>query len=197
MYAVIESGGKQYRVAVGDRLKVESLKADAGATVALDKVLVVADTDDVQIGAPHLDGVTVEAKVVGHGRGDKIRVFKMKRRKDYRRTYGHRQNFTELEIMSIGGETVSKPVAAAVAGPAPAPKSEPVDESGVGDDLTKINGIGPKIKEKLYDLGITTFAQIAALSDTDIERVNGQLSFKGRIERENWVEQAKALADDA
>ena len=197
MYAVIESGGKQYRVAVGDRLKVESLMVDAGATVAIDKVLVVADSGDVQIGAPHLDGVTVEAKVVGHGRGDKIRVFKMKRRKDYRRTYGHRQNFTELEIMSIGVEAGSKPVATAVAEPASAPKSAPADVSEAGDDLTKINGIGPKIKEKLYDLGITTFAQIAGLSDAEIEQVNGKLSFKGRIERENWVEQAKALANDA
>ncbi|MDH3375554.1 MAG: 50S ribosomal protein L21 [Gammaproteobacteria bacterium] len=195
MYAVIESGGKQYRVAVGDRVKVESLKADAGATVALDKVLVVAGTGDVQIGAPHLDGVTVEAKVVSHGRGDKIRVFKMKRRKDYRRTYGHRQNFTELEILSIGGEAKTKPVDAAVS--EPAAKSAPAEVSDVRDDLSKINGIGPKIKERLYELGITTFAQIATLTDTEIEHINGQLSFKGRIQRENWVEQAKALADDA
>jgi large subunit ribosomal protein L21 len=158
---------------------------------------VVADTGDVQIGAPLLDGVTVEAKVVGHGRGEKIRVFKMKRRKDYRRTYGHRQNYTELEIMSIVGETRSKPVAGAVAEPVPVPKSAPAEVPEEGDDLTKINGIGPKIKEKLYELGITTFAQIAALSDTEIEQVNGQLSFKGRIQRENWVEQSKTLAGDA
>jgi len=191
MYAVIESGGKQYRVAIGDRLKVESLVAESGSTVEIERVLVVADSDDIRIGTPHLSGATVTARVVGHGRSEKIRVFKMKRRKNYRRTYGHRQGFTELEITEIAGagrpgqqqkESVMKAVT-------DAPTTE-------GDDLTQINGIGPKISEKLYDLGITTLAQIAAFNQEDMDRVNEQLSFKGRIERENWVEQARALVGD-
>lgn len=103
MYAVIETGGKQYRVAVGDRVCVESLPADAGATITLDKVLMVSGKDGTRVGNPQLAGGAVEAKVVGHGRGDKIRVFKLRRRKHFRKTIGHRQNYTELEITAIGG----------------------------------------------------------------------------------------------
>jgi large subunit ribosomal protein L21 len=103
MYAVIETGGKQYRVAVGDRVCVESLPAETGSTVTLDKVLMVAGTDGVRVGDPRLADGKVEATVVGHGRGDKIRVFKMRRRKHYRRTIGHRQNYTELQITAIAG----------------------------------------------------------------------------------------------
>lgn len=101
MFAVVETGGKQYKVAVGDRLKVERLSAAEGESVTLSRVLMVADDADVAVGAPALEGRGVSARVLGHGRGDKIRVFKMKRRKGYRRTQGHRQHYTEIEITSI------------------------------------------------------------------------------------------------
>jgi large subunit ribosomal protein L21 len=101
MFAVVETGGKQYKVSVGDRLKVEKLVAEAGDSISLDRVLMVADGENVAVGTPVLDGRVVEAKVLNQGRADKIRVFKMKRRKGYRRTQGHRQSFTELEITSI------------------------------------------------------------------------------------------------
>jgi len=101
MYAVVETGGKQYRVAVGDVLRIEKLDADAGTTVNLDKVLMVADGDNVKVGAPLLSGAAVEAKIKAHGRDDKILVFKFRRRKHYRKTQGHRQHFTEIEITSI------------------------------------------------------------------------------------------------
>ncbi len=127
MYAVIESGGKQYRVSIGERVRVESLAVEPGATVELDKVLAIADDDDVQIGTPHLTDTTVKATVVGHGRGEKIRVFKMKRRKNYRRTLGHRQNFTELEITAIGD------VAAPAASPAQAAR-EPDEPAPAAPD---------------------------------------------------------------
>ncbi len=126
MYAVIESGGKQYRVALGERLRVETLAVEAGSTVELDKVLAVAGDDGLRIGTPHLEATTVTATVVGHGRGDKIRVFKMKRRKNYRRTQGHRQNYTELEITAIAG--VTKPVE-----PAAAPDTGAAGGSVVGE----------------------------------------------------------------
>jgi len=106
MYAVIQTGGKQYRVSVGDKLKVESLEAEAGSTIELDNVLMVADGEDVQVGSPLLE-TKVTAKVTGHGRGEKILVYKMKRRKNYRRTQGHRQNFTEVEVLSIGDKSGS------------------------------------------------------------------------------------------
>jgi len=102
MYAVIQTGGKQYKVAVGDKLRVEKLAADEGAQVALERVLLIADGVRLTTGADATDAA-VQATVVGHGRGDKIRVFKMKRRKDYRRTMGHRQRYTELVITAIDG----------------------------------------------------------------------------------------------
>ncbi len=101
MYAVIRTGGKQYRVASGEKLKVEQIAADVGTEVVLDQVLMVADGDNVALGAPLLNGATVKAKVLGHGRDDKVRIFKMRRRKHYRKTQGHRQNYTEIEILGI------------------------------------------------------------------------------------------------
>lgn len=103
MYAVLKTGGKQYRVAVGDVLKVESLSAKEGDSVELDQVLMIADGDQVKVGSPFISGTTVTATVRGHGRGPKIRVFKMRRRKNSRQHIGHRQNYTELEITSIAG----------------------------------------------------------------------------------------------
>jgi large subunit ribosomal protein L21 len=101
MYAVIKTGGKQYRVAQGERLKVESIVADVGAEIVLDQVLLVADGEDVKTGAPLVSGAMVKATVVAHGRGEKIKIFKMRRRKHYRKNQGHRQNYTEIEISGI------------------------------------------------------------------------------------------------
>lgn len=101
MYAVIKTGGKQYRVAEGDRLSVEKLDAEAGATIELDQVLMVVDGDRVQVGTPLVEGAKVTAEVTRHGRGPKIRVIKFKRRKQYRKQMGHRQDFTELNIKGV------------------------------------------------------------------------------------------------
>ena len=103
MYAVIKTGGKQYRVSAGEKLKVESIAADVGAEIVLDQVLFLGSGEEVTMGAPLVNGAAVTARVVGHGRGDKIRIFKMRRRKHYRKTQGHRQNFTEIEIIGISG----------------------------------------------------------------------------------------------
>jgi large subunit ribosomal protein L21 len=103
MYAVIKTGGKQYRVAPGDVIEVELLDAKEGDEVALDNVLMFADGDQIKIGAPLLSGAKVTAKVKSHGRSDKIRIFKMRRRKNYRRTQGHRQHYTKIEIIGISG----------------------------------------------------------------------------------------------
>jgi len=101
MYAVIKTGGKQYRVSEGDRLKVESLSADAGSDISLDQVLMVGSGDDVTVGAPLVSNASVSARVLEHGRGKKVRIVKFKRRKHYRRQMGHRQNYTELQITGI------------------------------------------------------------------------------------------------
>jgi large subunit ribosomal protein L21 len=100
MYAVIKTGGKQYRVAPGEKIKVEQLPADVGSQITLD-VLMIADGDKVSIGAPLVAGASVQATVVSHGRHDKVHIFKMRRRKHYQRHGGHRQNYTEIQIGAI------------------------------------------------------------------------------------------------
>jgi len=181
MYAVIESGGKQYRVAVGDRVKVESLRAEPGAEVNLDHVLMVADGDSLDVGSPYT-GDSVAARVVQHGRGDKLRILKFRRRKNSRTHAGHRQSFTELEITGIAGK--------GAAGPATA--SAPEEAAG-GDDLTQLSGVDAAVVEKLHQAGVTSLADIAAWSDEDIARIDEELDLEGRIQREDWVGQAQTL----
>lgn len=101
MFAVIKTGGKQYRVSAGDKLRVETIAADEGASVSLDEVLMVGDGDKITIGNPLVGNVSVSAQVLSHGRGRKVDIVKFRRRKHYRRQMGHRQNFTELEITGI------------------------------------------------------------------------------------------------
>lgn len=101
MYAVIKTGGKQYRVVAGEKIKVEQIPAEVGAEVTLDQVLMVGEGESVKIGAPLLAGAKVTAKVVAQGRHPKVKIFKMRRRKHYQKHQGHRQNFTELEISGI------------------------------------------------------------------------------------------------
>ena len=103
MYAVIKTGGKQYRVVAGDKLKVEQIPADVGAEVILDQVLLVGEGESVRLGQPMLTGATVKATVVSHGRGEKVKIFKMRRRKHYQKHQGHRQGYTELKIDAIVG----------------------------------------------------------------------------------------------
>ena len=101
MYAVIKTGGKQYRVAAGEKIKVEQIPADVGTEITLDQVLMVGEGETVKIGTPVLANATVTAKVISQGRHPKIKIFKMRRRKHYQKHQGHRQNFTELEISGI------------------------------------------------------------------------------------------------
>ena len=101
MYAVVRTGGKQYRLGVGDSVKVEKLSDEVGNIVELSQILMVSDGGEVKVGTPLVTGAAVKAEIVGHGRNKKIRVFKMKRRKKYRRTQGHRQAFTQLKVTEI------------------------------------------------------------------------------------------------
>lgn len=206
MYAVVKTGGKQYRVAVGDKLKVESIKAEEGDKVTLDNVLMIGDGDNIQVGTPNLDTV-VEATVLSNGRGKKLRIVKFRRRQNSRTRTGHRQNYTELEITAIGGKAGKKaaPKKAAAKKAAPkkdeakaAPKKEAAKKtkSSKGDDLSQLSGVGPVLVGKLNDAGITTLQQIADFTAEDIARIDEELNFKGRIERDEWVKQAKDLLKD-
>ncbi len=101
MYAVVKTGGKQYRVSAGEKLKIEQIAAEVGQEILLEEVLLVADGDALKMGTPLVAGAKVKVKVLKHGRGDKVHIYKMKRRKHYRKSQGHRQNYTEIEILGI------------------------------------------------------------------------------------------------
>lgn len=104
MYAVIKTGGKQYRVIPGEKLKIEQIPADIGSEIVLDQILMVADGEAVTVGTPLVSGATVKATVVAHGRGEKVQIFKMRRRKHYQKHQGHRQNYTEIRIDGIAAK---------------------------------------------------------------------------------------------
>ena len=181
MYAVIKTGGKQYKVAAGDKIKVEQILADVGAEIILDQVLAVGSGDQISIGAPLVAGATVSATVLSFGRREKITIFKMRRRKHFQKHQGHRQNYIELFISKITTATGSTSADAPVA--------------IVPDDLIRIEGIGPKINEILAKSGIVTFQQLV---DTPVERLRELLKGAGARfashDPSTWGEQAALAA---
>ncbi|MEM6323183.1 MAG: 50S ribosomal protein L21 [Pseudomonadota bacterium] len=240
MFAVLKTGGKQYKVASGDVLRVEKLAASAGETVQFNEILMVGD----KVGTPLVDGAGVQAEVIDQIKGDKVIHFVRRRRKhSSKRTKGHRQQLTLLKVTdilesgadasgvkaAIGAGSVSGAAMAAAApaskpakaakpekaakpkpAPAPAPAAEeaapaPAAEGtrpdnllteargGQPDDLKKISGVGPKLEGLLHENGVFHFDQIAAWGSDEIAYMDDKLSFKGRIERDNWIEQAKTL----
>ena len=177
MYAVIKTGGKQYRVEEGEFLRVEKLDAEAGDKVELAEVLMLVDGDNVQIGAPIIEGAVVNATVREQGRGEKVKIIKFRRRKHYRRQAGHRQSYTEILIENISAKGAKKPAAKKVAAPAaekPAvkkAKAAPAPKKTANDDLKKISGVGPVLEGKLNDLGITHFQQIADFTQKKLQKL--------------------------
>lgn len=195
MYAVVKTGGKQYRVSKDDILAVERLPGEAGDVVTLESVLMVGDGADITLGAPMVDGASVAAEILEHKRDKKVIIFKKRRRQNYRRKKGHRQHLTILKVTDIlTGGAKAKP-AAKKAAKKEEPKAEPKAAAGAGaDDLKQLSGVGPVLEKKLHEAGVTSFAQIAAWTEADIAEFDEKLAFHGRIEREGWVEQAKQLA---
>ncbi len=197
MYAVIKTGGKQYRVAAEDIIKIEKLDGEAGDAIAFENVLMVGEGDDITIGAPLVDGATVAGEIVDQGRNRKIIIFKKRRRKHSQTRNGHRQHVTSVKITEIltGGK---KPSAKKAAKAAPAKKETPAkkeapSKSDIKDDVELIGGVGPALKKKLNAAGVSTLTQVSKWKAADIEKINEELSLGGRIEREEWVEQAKEL----
>ncbi|MDT8327045.1 MAG: 50S ribosomal protein L21 [Roseovarius sp.] len=214
MFAVLKTGGKQYKVSSGDMLRVEKLAADAGEKIQFNEILMLGGDAPV-IGAPFIAGAAVQAEVVDQVKGDKVIHFVKRRRKHgSQRTKGHRQQLTLLRVTeilangadksgvkaAIGAGSVSATAMAAAEKPAKkaaAPKAaaKPAAKAAAGgDDLSKISGVGPVIVKKLHGEGITTFAQIAAWTDADVDAIEEKLSFKGRVGREDWIAQAIELA---
>ena len=210
-YAVIKTGGKQYRVVADDILEIEKIAGDAGETVSFTQVMMIGGEGAPAVGSPMIEGASVSAEVVEQKRGRKIIVFKKKRRKNYRRKNGHRQELTKVKILEVLGKgekaskkATSKPAAKKDEAPESGAKKETGGQltplfkapAGDADDLKKISGVGPTLEKKLNDLGITTYEQVAGLSKDEIAKVDDALSFKGRIERDDWLAQAKTLADE-
>lgn len=199
MFAVIKTGGKQYKVAEGDTIVIERLAAAAGETVTFDSVLMVGAGAGVTVGAPTVAGATVTGEVAAEVRGPKLITRKKRQRQTYRRTIGHRQDLMEVTITSINTDGKA-PAKKAAAKKEDAPKAEaaPKEEAAAGgDNLKKLTGVGPALEKKLHSAGITTFAQIAALTEADIAKLEEELSLAGRFAKDGWVEQAKELAKDA
>ncbi len=205
MYAVIKTGGKQYRVAPNDKIQIERLKGEAGDQVEFAEVLMVANDGAFEIGAPFVAGATVVGEIASQDRGPHIVIFKKRRRKHYRRKNGHRQDLTSVTITEIltGGakpaKKAAKPkaetaTAEAQAKPAKAEApAKPAEPAAKADDISLIGGIGPKILKGLAEQGVTTLSQIAAWTAEDVERIETALKQKGRVAREEWIEQAKEL----
>jgi large subunit ribosomal protein L21 len=210
MFAVMKTGGKQYKVQSGDTLRVEKLAADAGEKVQFNEILMLGG-DSVTVGAPLVAGAAVQAEVIDQIKGEKVINFVKRRRKhSSKRTKGHRQKLTLVRVTDIlasgadnsgvkaavgAGSVAGVAVAAAAPKKAAAPKAEAPKAAAAGaDDLKLLSGVGPALEKKLHEAGVTTFAQIAAWTDADVEEFGEELSFKGRIEREGWIEQAKELA---
>ena len=188
MYAIVEIAGKQFKVTQDQFVYAPRMEGEEGASVEFDKVLLLDNDGKVEVGAPLLKGVKVSGKILGHVKGDKVVVFKKKRRKGYKKKNGHRQDFTKIQISDIvsGGAAPKKKAAAKPK--AKAKKSE-------GDDLTKITGIGPVFAGELNKLGYTTFKQIADLTDEQIaslaESIDGVS--EEMVANEEWIKQANEL----
>jgi large subunit ribosomal protein L21 len=235
MFAVMKTGGKQYKVQSGDMLRVEKLAADAGETVQFNEILMLGG-DKTVVGAPMVDGAAVQAEVVDQVKGDKVINFVKRRRKHgSQRTKGHRQQLTLIRVgdilasggdksgvkAAIGAGSVAGVAIAAVAAKAapkkaapkkaapkkaeaaaPAVEVEGVEPAnllkeargGVADDLKKISGVGPKLEGTLHEIGVFHFDQIAAWGPAEISYMDDRLSFKGRIERDDWIAQAKQFS---
>lgn len=246
MFAVLKTGGKQYRVASGDVLRVEKIAAEAGETIQFNDILMVGNT----VGAPLVEDAGVQAEVIDQIKGEKtINFVKRRRKHSSKRTKGHRQQLTLVRITDIlekgagksgvmaavagagfvsaaaasagkGAPTSKKAAAAAERASQPkkaakpaaekkaAPKAEPkkaeakkaapkkAAKADGADDLTRISGVGPVIVGKLHDLGVTTFAQIAAWTPEDVAAMDDKLNFKGRIDRDEWLKQAAEFASE-
>jgi len=220
MFAVIKTGGKQYSVAASDLLRVEKIAGEPGDIVEISEVLMLGDGDKTTIGTPYVEGAMVAVEILEQGRARKVIAFKKRRRQNSKRTIGHRQHFTKIEISEIlagGAKPSKKAKAPAAKTPAAKTKAAKVEDKqvaekpakakkkpataaatlftapdGDGDDLKTINGVGPAAEKQLNEQGITTWAQVANFSNDDIVRIDEAMPFSA-AQIETWRDQAKDL----
>ena len=197
MYAIVEIAGHQFKVEKDQKVFVNRLSTEEGQNVEFDNVLLIGDGDNVTLGAPAIDGALVSAKVLKHLKGDKVIVFKKKRRKGYRVKNGHRQSLTEIVIEGITASGAKK-----AAPKKEAKKSEPKAEAkkatgkGKADDLKKIEGAGPKAAEALVNAGYETFEKVANAKPEELSNVLSEASSRlAHIVTDTWPKQARLAAD--
>lgn len=213
MYAIVEIAGQQFKVSKDLKVYVHRLANEEGSKVSFDKVLLLDDNGSVTLGAPAIEGASVEAKVLQHLKGDKVIIFKKKRRKGYKKRNGHRQYLTQILIEGIvaTGAKKAAPKAEKVEAPkaeAKAPKAEKLVETveekapkapkakKSGDDLVIIEGIGPKAAEALVEAGIDTFSKLAAASVEEVKAIlDASTSKVQHLDPTTWAQQSQLAAD--
>ena len=214
MYAIVEIAGQQFKVSKDLKVYVHRLANEEGSKVSFDKVLLLDDNGSITLGAPAIDGASVEAKVLQHLKGDKVIIFKKKRRKGYKKKNGHRQSLTQIIIEGIVATGAKKATPAKkeeapkAAAEAKAPKAEKFVETTTeekapkapkakkGDDLKIIEGIGPKAAEVLVAAGIDTFAKLATTSAEKVKEILDAAEAKVQhLDPTTWAQQAQLAAD--
>jgi len=192
MYAIVEIAGQQFKVSKDLKVYVHRLTNEEGSKVSFDKVLLLDDNGSITLGAPAIEGASVEAKVLQHLKGDKVIVFKKKRRKGYKKRNGHRQYLTQIVIEGISASGAKKA----------APKAEKVAEAKApkaakkADDLKLIEGVGPKAAEALVAAGITTYAKLAKTSADAVKAIlEASESKLSHLDPTTWAQQAQLAAD--
>lgn len=203
MYAIVDIAGKQFKVEKDQFVYAPSVEGETGASVEFDRVLLIEGDNGVDIGTPVVSGAKVTGKILDHGRGDKVIVFKKKRRKGYKKTQGHRQNYTKVlieDILTSGAKPTAKKEEKPKETPkqeakTEAPKKEAKKEESAPDDLTKIKGIGEVYAKELNKIGYTSYKQISELSEEDMEKIADAVDgvTADTIQSEDWVGQAKEL----
>jgi len=210
MYAIVEIAGQQFKVSKDQKVFVHRLGEDEGAKVSFDKDLLLDDNGTVTLGAPAIEGASVEAKVLQHLKGDKVIVFKKKRRKGYKKKNGHRQSFSQIIIEGIlaSGSKKAAPkkeeakketpakASKVVETPAAEAKAPKAKASKKGDDLKLIEGIGPKAAEVLVAAGIDTFAKLASTSAENVKEILDAAEAKVQhLDPTTWAQQSQLAAD--
>lgn len=201
MYAVIKTGGKQYKVAEGDKVRIEKIEGEQGDVVAFDEVLMLGGEDGVTVGNPTIEGAQVMGELEDISRGRKIIIFKKRRRQNSRRKNGHRQWSALVSISEIVApgatpktKASAKPKADAKADTAAEIKAAPSKGAAdTSDDLKELTGVGPALEKKLIEAGVQSFAQIASWTDADLDALEEKVSgAKAKAEKGDWIAEAKA-----
>ncbi|QTD36656.1 50S ribosomal protein L21 [Polaribacter batillariae] len=204
MYAIVEIAGQQFKVAKDQKVYVHRLKGEEGSKVTFDNVLLLDDAGNVTLGAPAIEGASVTAQILSHLKGDKVIVFKKKRRKGYQKKNGHRQALSEIQIASItasGTKKASKKAApkkeeAKTEAPKVEKKATAKKTAKKADDLKKIEGAGPKAAEALVAAGIDTFAKVAKTDASKLSEILTEASSRlSHIVTDTWPKQASLAAE--